>query len=172
MRRRGRARREEERMNATTNKPTLPIVLRWMVSEDLDAVLRIEEDALRPQWACEDFGECFQSLDTIAKVAEAGDQIIGYLIYRLDQNDRVVVVENIAVAPACQRRGVGRSLIRSLDTKLTQGYDHIVVWAPETCLPLQLLLRDAGFKAVRVHRRWFGDEDAYQMEKGVRREND
>ena len=35
-------------MNATT-KCNLPIVLRWMVSEDLDAVLRIEEDALRPR---------------------------------------------------------------------------------------------------------------------------
>jgi ribosomal protein S18 acetylase RimI-like enzyme len=161
-------------MNATSHpsKPGLPIVLRWMVSEDLDAVLRIEEDALRPQWACEDFGECFQSLDTIAKVAEAEDQIIGYLIYRLDQNERIVVIENVAVAPAWQRRGVGWSLIRSLDTKLAQGYDRIRVWVPETCLALQLLLRDAGFRAVRVHRRWFGDEDAYQMEKGVTTEED
>jgi len=157
-------------MNATS-KPSLPIVLRWMVSEDLDAVLRIEEDALRPQWACEDFGECFQSLDTIAKVAEASEQIIGYLIYRLDQTERMVIVENIAVASSCQRRGVGRSLISSLDTKLNQGYDRIVAWVPETCLSLQLLLRDAGFSAVRVHRRWFGDEDAYRMEKGVRNED-
>ena len=156
-------------MNATS-KPSLPIVLRWMVSEDLDAVLRIEEDALRPQWACEDFGECFQSLDTIAKVAEVREQIIGYLIYRLDQNERMVIIENIAVAPHCQRRGVGRSLIRSLDAKLNQGYDVIVAWAPESCLALQLLLRDAGFQAVRVHRRWFGDEDAYRMENGRRRE--
>jgi ribosomal protein S18 acetylase RimI-like enzyme len=155
----------------TTTKPSLPIVLRWMVSEDLDAVLRIEEDALRPQWACEDFGECFQSLDTIAKVAEADEEIIGYLIYRLDQNDRIVMVENIAVAPAWQRRGVGRSLIHSLDNKLAQGYDQIAVWAPETCLALQLLLRDAGFRAVRVHRRWFGDEDAYLFEKGAREED-
>jgi [ribosomal protein S18]-alanine N-acetyltransferase len=159
-------------MNATSksSKPSLPIVLRWMVSEDLDAVLRIEEDALRPQWVCEDFGECFQSLDTIAKVAEAQEQIIGYLIYRLDQNERVVSIENIAVAPPWQRRGVGRSLIRSLDAKLVQGYDRVMVWVPETCLPLQLLLRTAGFRAVRVHRRWFGDEDAYQMEKGDARE--
>jgi ribosomal protein S18 acetylase RimI-like enzyme len=152
-------------MNATS-KPSLPIVLRWMVSEDLDAVLRIEEDALKPQWACEDFGECFQSLDTIAKVAEAKEQIIGYLIYRLDQNERMVIIENIAVAPHCQRQGVGRSLIASLDTKLNQGYDRIVAWVPETCLSLQLLLRDAGFRAMRVHRRWFGDEDSYRMQKG------
>ena len=78
-----------------------------------------------------------------------------------------MVIENIAVAPAWQRRGVGRSLIQSLDAKLAQGYDLIAVWVPETCLALQLLLREAGFRAVRVMRHWFEDEDAYLMEKGV-----
>jgi hypothetical protein len=36
---------------------------------------------------------------------------------------------------------------------------------PESNLPVQLLLRDAGYKAVRVCRGHFDGEDGYLMER-------
>jgi ribosomal protein S18 acetylase RimI-like enzyme len=140
--------------------------LRWLITADLPAVLQIAEDCQGPQWDDEDLEECFRSVDTIGKVVEVEGQVVCFLIYQLDRDAQEVVVKSLCVAPEWRRRGVGRGIIASLDRKLTQGYDRITFMVPEGNLPLQLLLRDAGFRAVRVHRRWYGDEDAYRMEKG------
>ncbi len=93
--------------------------------------------------------------------------IIGFLIYQLDREAHEVLLKSIAVAPDWRRRGVAASMIQSLDRKLAQGYDRVTVLVPEGNLPLQLLLRSLGFRAVRVLRRWYDDEDAYQMQKGA-----
>jgi ribosomal protein S18 acetylase RimI-like enzyme len=141
--------------------------LRWLITADLPAVLEIAEECLGPEWDGEDFQECFRSIDTIGKVVEVEGQVVGFLIYQLDRDTHEVVIKTVAVAPEWRRRGVGRGIIGSLDRKLRQGYERICAMVPESNLPAQLLLRDAGYRAVRVHRRWYGDEDGYQMEKGT-----
>jgi ribosomal protein S18 acetylase RimI-like enzyme len=141
--------------------------LRWLITNDLPAVLQIAEDCVGPEWRSEDLQECFRSIDTIGKVVEVEGQVVGFLIYQLDRDAHEVIVKMVAVAPVWRRHGVGRGVIRSLDRKLTQGYERISAMVPESNLPMQLLLRDAGFRAVRVHRRWYGDEDAYLMQKGT-----
>jgi ribosomal protein S18 acetylase RimI-like enzyme len=140
--------------------------LRWLITADLPAVLQIADDCMSLQWTSEDFQECFRSLDTIGKVVDVDGSVIGFLIYQLDRDVHEVVVKSVAVAADWQRHGVGQSMIASLDRKLTQGYERISALVPEGNLPLQLLLRSAGFRAVRVLRRHYGDEDAYLMEKG------
>jgi ribosomal protein S18 acetylase RimI-like enzyme len=140
--------------------------LRWLITADLPAVLQIADDCPSLPWTMEDFQECFRSLDTIGKVVEVQGSVIGFLIYQLDRDAREVVVKSIAVAPDWQRHGVGQSMISSLDRKLSQGYERVSAMVPESGLALQLLLRSAGFRAVRVLRRYYGDEDAYLMEKG------
>jgi ribosomal protein S18 acetylase RimI-like enzyme len=139
--------------------------LRWLIAADLPAVLQIAEDCLGPEWS-DDFQECFRSIDTIGKVVEVEGQVVGFLIYQLDRNAHEVVIKSVAVAAGWRRHGVGRGVIHSLDRKLNQGYQRISALVPESNLPVQLLLRDAGFRAVRVLRRWYGDEDAYLMQKG------
>ena len=140
--------------------------LRWLITADLPAVLQIADDCLGLQWTAEDFQECFRSLDTIGKVVEVQGSVIGFLIYQLDRDAHEVVIKTIAVAPDWQRHGVGHSMISSLDRKLSQGYERVSAMVPEGNLSLQLLLRSAGFRAVRVLRRYYDDEDAYLMEKG------
>jgi ribosomal protein S18 acetylase RimI-like enzyme len=152
-------------MKTLPQPSTYSATLRWLITADLPAVLQIADDCLGPQWTMEDFQECFRSLDTIGKVVEMHGSVIGFLIYQLDRDAHEVIIKSVAVAPDWQRHGVGLSMISSLDRKLTQGYDRVSAMVPEGNLVLQLLLRSAGFRAVRVLRRYYGDEDAYLMEK-------
>jgi ribosomal protein S18 acetylase RimI-like enzyme len=140
--------------------------MRWLTTADLPAVLQIADDCLGLPWTGEDFQECFRSLDTIGKVVEVQGIIIGFLIYQLDRDTQEVIIKTIAVAPGWQRHGVGQSMVQALDRKLSQGYERISAMVPECNLSLQLMLRSAGFRAMRVLRRWYGDEDAYLMQKG------
>jgi ribosomal protein S18 acetylase RimI-like enzyme len=153
-------------MSTLSQPSTYSATLRWLITADLPAVLQIADDCLGLQWTMEDFQECFRSLDTIGKVVEVQGSVIGFLIYQLDRDAHEVIVKSVAVAPDWQRHGVGQSMISSLDRKLTQGYERVSAMVPECNLAMQLLLRSAGFRAVRVLRRHYGDEDAYLMEKG------
>jgi ribosomal protein S18 acetylase RimI-like enzyme len=146
---------------------TYPATLRWLITADLPQVLQLAEDCPGLQWGLEDFQECFHSLDTIGKVVEVDGAVIAFLVYQLDREEREVIVRCLAVAPPWQRHGVGLSMVRSLEKKLSQGYERISALVPETNLPLQLLLRQADFRAVRVLRRYFDEDDAYLMEKST-----
>jgi ribosomal-protein-alanine N-acetyltransferase len=152
---------------STVLQPTIyTATIRWLTTADLAAVRQIAEDCLGPEWSMDDFQECFRSLDTIGKVVEVEGSVIGFLIYQLDRETKEVIVKSIAVAPAWHRHGVGQSMIQSLERKLAQGYRCISARVPESNLGMQLLLRSIGFRALRVLRRWYGDEDAYLMIKG------
>jgi len=147
--------------------PTLKtgFTLRWIISSDLPALEPLAYQCPALQWSEDDFRECFRSVDTIGKIAEIDGSAVGFLIYKLDHELHEVFIKNVAVAPDCWRMGIGRALVQSLDVKLAQTYDRISALIPESDMPAQLLLRDAGYKAVRVLRRWFDEEDAYLMRK-------
>jgi ribosomal protein S18 acetylase RimI-like enzyme len=61
----------------------------------------------RPRPMTDDYAEVVR--DRRVTVAERDGQIVGLLV--LDQDDREVVIENVAVHPAHQGRGVGRLLL-------------------------------------------------------------
>lgn len=141
------------------------VTLRWIISADLQALEPLACQCSALQWTLDDFRECFRSVDTIGKIAEVEGIAAGFLIYKLDHDLHEVFIKNLAVGPEWQRKGVGRLLVQSLDTKLSQTYERISALVPETDVAVQFLLRDAGYKALRVLRRWFDEEDAYLMQK-------
>jgi ribosomal protein S18 acetylase RimI-like enzyme len=157
-------------MNSLITSTVKDLTVRAMAPSDLDAVLRIAGDCPEARWPREEIRECFRSADSVGKVAEIRGQVVGYLVYRLDRSLREVFIKNMAVAPAWRRRGIGRVLLGSLDALLHGRYERIRALLPETSVPLQLLLRDGKFRAVRVLRGWYGDEHAYLMEKRVNSE--
>ena len=102
------------------------------------------------------------------RVAVDGDgEIVGFRSCgrNRDSPEHAGEVFTLYVAPDWRRRGVGRSLVERFEPDLAtaQGY-WVEAAVPETNLPMQLLLRSAGYKAVRVLRRYYGYEDAYLME--------
>jgi ribosomal-protein-alanine N-acetyltransferase len=160
-----------------------------MIQGDLPAVLQIQQQIPAPGWTEHDFLAVFQSSDTAGWVAEVEGRVAGFLIYTVlaqphhtgakkrkgasagakgaQQRGKALrmALLNLAVAPRWHRRGVGRALLQRLTRNLQQPEDCIQVTVPESNLPMQLLLHDAGFKAVRVLREFFENEDGYLMQR-------
>jgi ribosomal-protein-alanine N-acetyltransferase len=170
------------------------LTLRWMIQRDLPYLLQIEQQHHALRWTQPDFLSVFQSIDTAGCVAEIGDRVVGYLIYSVPAQQENgenaaedlpsvrerwklhkkkpatpqplrIILRNIAVAREWQRQGVGRALLERFERKLRHPADRIQAIAPDTNLPIQLLLRNAGYKAIRVLREYFGAADGYLMER-------
>jgi ribosomal-protein-alanine N-acetyltransferase len=161
-----------------------------MAPRDLLQVWRIEQQTATRRWTVQDFLTVLQSGHTVGQIAEAGDQIIGYIIYTVQsvtqsdgpENDSIhspfsgphahfseqplnLVLLHLVVHPEWRRQGVGLALLGRLTKKLRQADDRIQSTVPEGNLAAQLLLREGGFKAVRVLRGYYGEEDGYLMER-------
>ena len=177
-------------MNKTCNVALSNLTLRWLMQRDLPRVLEIQKQTATPGWSQQDFLTVLQSFDTTGWVAEVNDQIVGFLIYMVtakpettetvavgNRTQRIrrheagqgkplrLVLLNLGVTPDCHRFGVGRTLLERLARKLRHPEDSILAIVPESNLPLQLLLRDAQFKASSIMRKYFDTEDGYLMER-------
>lgn len=99
------------------SRPTWSV--RWCVRADMLAVLDIERSASvlafsRP-WGEEDMLAILRDRNTIGMVAECGDRLGGYMVYRLGE-DRFELLR-LGVSPCYWRRGVGRTLVERLQSK-------------------------------------------------------
>jgi ribosomal protein S18 acetylase RimI-like enzyme len=167
-------------------------VLREMGVSDLPMVVRIEQQGPTPRCAWQDFLLVYSSGGAASRVAEVEGQVVGFLVYRAPERcnqqgpgrlkrllrrclpwreadppspPMELELLDIGVAPAWHRRGIGRALLKGLEAMLQSPGDCIRATVPETNLPVQLLLRDAGYRALSVLRGYFGKEDGYLMER-------
>jgi ribosomal protein S18 acetylase RimI-like enzyme len=168
--------------------------VRNMTSTDLPRVLQLERQRLGSSWLRHDLAMNPTSEERGTWVATIQNHVIGYLVYQhMVETDPVasgphfersrlaeakdktsapsvcVDLLQLYVAPDWRRRGIGRALITRFDPRpQQQGTCTIEAAVPESNLPMQLLLRSIGYKAVRVLRGFHGEEDAYlmQLERG------
>ena len=141
-----------------------PVHVRWMIRRDMRDVLQIEHDSFPFPWQEEDFLTALRERNTIGMVAEIGETVVGYMVYTAERTKILLV--NMAVDPDYRRRGIGRTMIGRLFTKIEGGgrRNRISVDLRESNLPGQLFLRDMDFRAVRVERNaWDNGEAAYVM---------
>ncbi len=162
----------------------LGIKLRPMVQGDLPDVVFIEQQTSAVCWTLLDFLQVLRSSDTLKWVALKDGVIGGFAISSVPARPAVVrkkratipmrddtgatrpqrlTLRKLAVAPAWRRQRIGQALLLGLHQLLNQPGDCIEALVPESSLTMQLFLRSAGYRAVRVLRRYFGREDAYQM---------
>ena len=165
--------------------------LRRMIPRDLPLVLQLAKNLSAGSWALKHFLKVFQSGDAAGWIAEREGCVVGFLIYTVsaqplsaDREDSslgsrslagpksalitkplCVNLLNLVVAPEWRRQGIGRSMLEILDQGLWRTARSIHILVPESNLPLQLFLRAVGFKATRVVRECFDNEDAYLMER-------
>lgn len=148
-------------------KPTelqAPAHVRWMIRRDLPTVLNIEERCFEYPWGENDFIAALRQRTIIGMVAERGDQVVGFMIYELHKTRLHLL--SMAVDPDYSRRGIGRTMIEKLVSKLTyQGRNRLVLEVRESNLPAQLFFKSLGFRAVGILNHFYDDcdEDAYQM---------
>lgn len=178
-------------MSTTRTPVTSTLTFRQMAPRDLLQVWRIEQQTAARRWTAQDFLTVLQSGHTVGQIVEVGEQVIGYVIYtvqsvpgeeeednsksihshlagphsHISEQPLNIILLHLVVHPEWRRRGVGLSLIGRLAKKLRHEDDRLQTTVPEGNLGAQLLLREGGFKAVRVLRGYFGEEDGYLMER-------
>lgn len=166
----------------------LGVSLRHMEPRDLPQVLGIIERTPAPRWARQDILFHFNSDDISSWVALQDDQVAGFVVCRVFAAKTLTLATaaepqrswrtdnaseckfellHLAVAPESHRNGIGRALVQRFVDRLSQAGDSIRATVPESNLPVQLFLRSLDFKAVRVLRGYYGEEDAYVMERRV-----
>jgi len=174
----------------TTTLSTPNLTLRRIFMRDLPSIIEIEQQPTM-RWPLRDLRAVLQSSNAAGWVAEINGRVVGFLIYVVglqpdksndDSSDGVknrlhgasrphtgqplhITLLNMAVAPVWQRSGLGRALLAKLNQALQHPRDRIQTTVPESNLRAQLLLRSAGYKAIRVLRAFFDTEDGYLMER-------
>jgi ribosomal-protein-alanine N-acetyltransferase len=131
---------------------------------DLDEVLAVENRVFPDPWPRQFFLDEIRVPQSLACVARERGILAGYLLaWRLDGE---MHLGNIAVAPAFQRRGIGRFLVDWLIRQAREGGQRrITLEVRASNFPAQELYRRFGFRAVALRRGYYQDtgEDALVM---------
>jgi ribosomal-protein-alanine N-acetyltransferase len=146
--------------------PGPPLQLRWLIPNDLPAVLQIAADSFDYPWLEKDFYKALQVASVLGNVAERRDRIVGYAIYEVHMHG--ITLLNLAVDPDARRAGVGRTLFRRLVSTLDRSC-AITAIVNERNLTAQLWFKALGAQATQVLHGFFGDrlddppEDGYRF---------
>ena len=143
----------------------LGVHIRWMIRRDMPEVLDIEQQSFEFSWSEEDFIRCLRQRNCIGMVAEYDERVVGSMIYELHKTRLHIL--NFSVQDEFRRRGVGKSMVDKLISKLSfQRRNRIMLEIRETNLAAQIFFRESGFRAVSVLRDFYDDttEDAYLMQ--------
>lgn len=146
-------------------KTTRILTVRLMFPREVRQLLAAQERKRGPQWVRTDLLAAFDRPDTQAWAAEIDGGIVGYVVFQTS-GARIHLL-NVAVAPYWRRQGIARTMLEKVAERRPR---RIRATVPDSNLPAQLLLREAGFRAIRVLRGHCGGEDAYLMERIEARE--
>jgi ribosomal-protein-alanine N-acetyltransferase len=140
------------------------VCIRETSLSDVDAMMQIEKNSFSSPWSLRFFLEelrapCAQSL-----LADAGNQIVGYIIYWLLPGE--IDIHNIAVDQAHRRQGIGRLLLQSvIDRARLLGCGRITLEVRKSNEVAQRLYQSLGFVGRGVRKGYYSDdgEDALFM---------
>jgi ribosomal protein S18 acetylase RimI-like enzyme len=165
------------------------VQLRPMAWRDLPQVIRLAGEGHVPAWTGTDLRTVLQSHETLGCVAEAHPHLAGFvlctlvhpdtgsnvglreslkklfgrLIGRWSRQPLFVQLLDVVVLPGWPRAEIEQGLLEQLDRDLRRAKGDLLLVVPETNLTAQLFLRQAGYRATRVLRAYYGSEDGYLM---------
>ena len=156
----------------------IKIHIRWMVRKDLDIVSEIEKECFEFPWTGNDFVAAMRQRNCIGRVAECDSQIVGYVIYVMNQDN--IEITNLGVKKKLRHKGVGTQMVSQLIGKLDlQRRPKLILTVRESNVVAQCFFRDVaqpGFRVVKIESDlWVNAdegswnqpeilEDAYHME--------
>ena len=139
--------------------------VRAMTDADLDAVCAIENATQPTPWNRNVFGECLHgSYD--CEVVEKDQQVVAFQIVSRVLDEAHLL--NIAVAPACQRRGIAWALLKHLFESCRQrDISVIYLEVRESNTGARALYQHIGFTETGVRKAYYrtagGRENAVLM---------
>lgn len=144
----------------------MAIEIQRMTEADLESVGRIEEACFSSPWSRETFQRALRELSVTCLVVRADSKVVGYAVLRLQ--GRQLLVANLAVAPAFQGRGVGRTLLRAaLGLGIRGGASWALLDVRASNERAIRLYSTSGFEAVGRRRGYYSDppEDSIVMRR-------
>ena len=140
--------------------------LRYMLRQDLDAVVAIDKDLFDFPWTKAEFVLAMQQKNTIGMVVERNEEVVGYMVYEIHRHK--IHVLNFAVRARSQRLGIGRELVERLKSRLHfKQREMIVTEVRESNLDAQLFFKSQGFKCTSILHGFYHPEHtldaAYKM---------
>jgi ribosomal-protein-alanine N-acetyltransferase len=143
---------------------THSFTIRSLGYADLPHVVAVERRAFPTPWSLAMFvlelskpsGVCLAATD-----AKTG-KLVGYLI--CSRYDQVWHLMNIAVDPACRRRGIARAMLAEMLARAGLGKQYTLEVRPSNA-PAITLYEGFGFRSAGTRRRYYRDtgEDAVIM---------
>ena len=133
--------------------------------EDILKISELEKECFSEPWTYRMFVEGFSSKLFYGVCAVEDGEIVGYACDTvLFENAEV---DNIAVAESCRRRGVGKKLLKKLETEAKErGARVILLEVRVSNAPAMTMYLKEGFKGIYVRPRYYPDgEDAVVMQK-------
>ena len=128
--------------------------------EDILKISELEKECFSDPWTYRMSSKLFYGVCAV----EDGE-IVGYACETvLFENAEV---DNIAVAESCRRRGVGKKLLKKLETEAKErGARVILLEVRVSNAPAMTMYLKEGFKGIYVRPRYYPDgEDAVVMQK-------
>lgn len=138
--------------------------LRWMIRDDLPAVLAVEKASFPHPWDAAELLTLHDDRSVVITVAERGDEIVGYMAYRLHRCRLNLLT--IAVAPHHRRTGTGAALLAKMAYKVTtHRRTKATATVEDDDTRAHLFLKAHGFRATKIVRGAFTDgSDGYRFE--------
>lgn len=133
--------------------------------EDILKISELEKECFSDPWTYRMFVEGFSSKLFYGVCAVEDGEIVGYACETvLFENAEV---DNIAVSESCRRRGVGKKLLKKLETEAKErGARVILLEVRVSNAPAMTMYLKEGFKGIYVRPRYYPDgEDAVVMQK-------
>lgn len=135
-----------------------------MIPEDLDEVMKIEEQCFPTPWPREIFETELESPRSLLNVARVGGAVAGYIVAWMVYDE--IHILNIAVHPDFRRMGLGEALLEDcLDYFSGKGAKQAILEVRRGNLGAQKLYKKLGFEPIGVRKRYYTDtgEDAIVM---------
>jgi ribosomal protein S18 acetylase RimI-like enzyme len=168
---------------------TIPLALRPLAGRDLPQVAQIAQKTHQLPWTERDSQIILQPEGTLGWVAEAAHRLAGFVLCTVTRPrepaaSRILPtlarffrglfekreprtlhakLVDLCVAAEWPQSIVERALLEQLERDLRRMGDHIQIVVPESSLPAQLFLHQAGYQANQVLRGYYGCEDGYLL---------
>jgi ribosomal-protein-alanine N-acetyltransferase len=145
-----------------TAPPAAAIEVRRLTYADLPQIVAIERRAFTSPWSLAMFVLELSKPSGICLAAEAGPDLVGYLI--CSRYDAVWHVMNIAVDPTERRRGIATALLERLLERVERDA-QLTLEVRRSNAGAMTLYERFGFRSAGVRRRYYADngEDAIVM---------
>lgn len=135
-----------------------------MGSPDLGDIIEIERASFAYPWSSSFFLQELKVACARSLLALVDDRPVGYIIYWA--LPREIDIHNLAVHPACRRRGIGKALLEAvIDQARREGVTRVTLEVRKSNVVAQKLYHSLGFLAKGVRKGYYSDdgEDALVM---------